>query len=103
MQSDVRTAYLFQCGNEDLFAVSHDKTGGAIPRSSCTSGWLLRQDFQLGTQDPQAAPVDPEPIIRGITAKGYYIWRDPCWAQRTAHWLRATTSPSPKLPQTHRR
>jgi hypothetical protein len=103
MQSDVRTAYLFQCGNEDLFAVSHDKTGGAIPRGSCTSGWLLRQEFQLGTQDPLAAPVDPEPIIRGITAKGYYIWRDPCWAQRTAHWLRATTSPSPKLPQTHRR
>jgi len=103
MQSDVRTAYLFQCGNEDLFAVSHDKTGGVIPGGSCTSGWLLRQEFQLGTQDQLAAPVDPEPIIRGITAKGYYIWRDPCWAQRTAHWLRATTSPSPKLPQTHRR
>ena len=70
MQSDVQTAYLFQCGNEDLFAVSHDKTGGAIPRSSCTSGWLLRQEFQLGTQDPLAAPVEPEPIIRGIGSQG---------------------------------
>jgi len=78
MQTDVQTAYLFQCGNEDLFAVSYDKTGGSIPRSSCACGWLLRQDFQLGMQNLLAAPVEPEPIIRGITAMGYYIWRDPC-------------------------
>jgi hypothetical protein len=99
MQSDAQTAYIFQCGSEDLFAVSHDKTGGAIPRVNCTSGWLLRQEFELGTQDPLGAPVEPEPIIRGIATKGYYIWRDPCWAQRPAHWLSAKTPPSPKLPQ----
>jgi hypothetical protein len=99
MHSDVQTLYLFQCGNENLFAVSHDKTGGAIPSSSCASGWLLRQEFQLGTEDSRAAPVEQEPIIRGIAAKGYYIWRDPCWAQRAAHWLRTTTPHSPKLPQ----
>ena len=63
MHSDVQTVYLFQCGNEDLFAVSYDKTGGSIPRSSCACGWLLRQDFQLGMQNLLAAPVDPEPII----------------------------------------
>lgn len=92
MQSDVRTAYVFQCGNEDLFAVSHDKTGGAVPRSSCTSGWLLRQEFQLGTQDPLAAPVEPEPIIRGITAKGYYIWRPLLGAKSST--LAASDNPS---------
>ena len=103
MHRDVQTLYLFQCGNEDLFAVSHEITGAAIPRSSCTSGWLLRQEFQLGTQDPLDTPVEREPLIRGIEVKGYYMWRDPCWAQRTAHWLRATNPPSSKPSQAHKR
>jgi hypothetical protein len=46
-----------------------------MPRSSCTQGWLLRQEFQLGVQEPVPAPIESEPIIRGINAKGYYIWR----------------------------
>ena len=94
MQGDARTAYIFQCDGEELFAVSSDKAGANIPRSSCTGGWLLRQEFQLGTDDPVPAPVGPEPIIRGMNAKGYYIWRDPCWAQRTTHWLAAKTPPA---------
>ncbi len=49
MQCDARTAYIFQCDGEELFAVSSDKAGANIPRSSCTGGWLLRQEFQLGT------------------------------------------------------
>jgi hypothetical protein len=80
MPNDSQTAYLFQCGSEELFAFSPDKAGANLPRSSCTQGWLLRQEFQLGAQDPVAAPVELTPIIRGINDKGYYIWRDPCWA-----------------------
>jgi hypothetical protein len=90
MQSN-STTYLFQCGDEGLFAMSPDKTGETIPRSSCTQGWLLRQEFQLGTHDPLLTPVEPAPIIRAINAKGYYIWRDPCWAQRETHWLISAT------------
>jgi len=90
MTDDARTAYLFQCGSEELFAVSRDKVGEALPRSSCTQGWLLRQEFQLGPHDPVPAPVEPEAIIRSLNAKGYYIWRDPCWAQRETPWLPAT-------------
>ena len=30
MPGDTRTAYLFQCGNEELFAVSPDKAGEVI-------------------------------------------------------------------------
>jgi hypothetical protein len=88
------TAYLFQCGDEELFSVSPDKAGANIPRSSCTQGWLLRQEFQLGADDPVPAPIGPDPIIRAINAKGYYIWRDPCWAQRTTHWLTTTIPPA---------
>ena len=103
MQCDARTAYIFQCDGEELFAVSSDKAGANIPRSSCTGGWLLRQEFQLGTHDPVPAAIEPEPIIRGMNAKGYYIWRDPCWAQRTTHWLAAKTPPAPTFTQSSTR
>jgi hypothetical protein len=99
MRGDAQRAYLFQCDGEELFAVSPDKAGANIPRSSCTQGWLLRQEFLLGTQDPVPAPIDPDPVIRSINDKGYYIWRDPCWAQRQTNWLVATTTPSPPLSQ----
>jgi hypothetical protein len=99
MPEDAQTAYLFQCDGEELFAVSPDKAGANIPRSSCTQGWILRQQFQLGVQEPVPADISPEPIRRGIIAKGYYIWRDPCSAQRTTHWL-AAASPSLTSPGT---
>ena len=41
-----RTAYLFQCEGEDLYAVSHDITGANIPRSPCTLGWRLCRDLR---------------------------------------------------------
>ena len=72
---DAQTAYLFQCGTEELFAVSLDKTGARLPRSPCTQGWILRKEFQLGAQHPVPAPIAPEPILRGICGQGYYIWR----------------------------
>jgi hypothetical protein len=76
MQDDEHTAYLFQCGDEGLFAVSPDKAGTNIPRSSCTQGWLLRQEFQLGARNPVPTEISPQPVLRSITDKGYYIWRE---------------------------
>jgi hypothetical protein len=29
----------------------------------------------LGVQEVVPAPIDPEPILRGIRAMGYYVWR----------------------------
>jgi hypothetical protein len=75
MRDDAQTAYLFQCGDEELFAVSPDRAGTNIPRSSCTQGWLLRQEFQLGAQDPAPTAISAKSILRSITDKGYYIWR----------------------------
>ena len=71
----MHAAYLFQCGDEELFAVSPDKAGTNIPRSSCTQGWQLRQAFQLGRQDPVPSVICPKSVLRSITDKGYYIWR----------------------------
>lgn len=75
MQEESRTTYLFQCGEEGLFAVTQDETGAKIPRSSCTQGWRLKETFQL--RDLTVAPdtVGQEAMRRGINAKGFYIWR----------------------------
>ena len=75
---DAQTAYLFQCGTEELFAVSLDKAGARLPRSSCTQGWILREEFRLGVQHSIPAAIAPEPILQGIAAQGYYIWRSGC-------------------------
>jgi hypothetical protein len=72
---DARPAYLFQCGNEELFAVCLDRAGAGLPRSVCAQGWILREEFQLSVQKPVPAAIAPEPILRGIDARGYYIWR----------------------------
>jgi len=70
-----RTVFLFQCGAEQLFAVSLDKTGVNIPRSACTQGWILREKFLLDVQEPVPADISPVPILRGIRDRGYYMWR----------------------------
>lgn len=75
MHDAARTAYLFQCRGEDLYAVSHDASGGNIPRSPCTQGWVLCEKFELGPRTPMPVPILAEPILRGISAYGYYVWR----------------------------
>jgi hypothetical protein len=85
LHNEACTAYLFQCsGDNELFAISHDLTGANIPQATCTLGWVLRDEFQIGTHEPARALIMPEPTLRGILALGYYIWRDPCWSQRTS-------------------
>lgn len=69
------TAYLFRCEGEDLYAVSHDITGSNIPRSPCTLGWRLCEEFQLARHLPVPAPILPGPILKGISDVGYYVWR----------------------------
>jgi len=75
MPDTSRTAYLFQCEGEDLYAVSHDVTGRNIPRSPCMLGWRLCEAFQLGRRAAVPAPILPGPILKGIADVGYYVWR----------------------------
>ena len=69
------TAFLFRCEGEDLYAVSHDSTGSNIPRSPCTLGWRLCEEFKLARHLPVPAPILPDPILKGIADVGYYVWR----------------------------
>jgi hypothetical protein len=75
MHDDSTTAFLFQCGDSEVFAVSHDRTGANIPTGECAEGWLLRKAFRLGVCNPVPAAIQPEPILRGIASDGYFIWR----------------------------
>ena len=75
LHDDATTAFLFQCGKSDLFAVSRDRTGANIPRVECPDGWLLRTAFKLGIHEPVPVAIEPEPILRGVAADGYFIWR----------------------------
>jgi hypothetical protein len=56
--------------HDELFAISPDKAGANLPKSSCTQGWLVRKEFQLGAQKP-VAPIAPDAIIRGVS--GHFI------------------------------
>ena len=73
---DARPAFLFQCGESDLWAATLDGSGAILPKQRCEEGWVLRRKFPLGVHEPVPAAIDPEPIIRGIGADGYYLWRD---------------------------
>jgi hypothetical protein len=75
MSDAARTAYLFQCECEDLYAVSLDITGANITRSLCTQGWVFREHFELGPRAQVPAPIMAEAILRGIADRGYYMWR----------------------------
>jgi len=35
----------------------------------------VRDKFRLGVREPMPASIEPEPVIRGIAADGYYVWR----------------------------
>ena len=65
-----RTAYLFQCQGEDLYAVSYDITGANIPRSPCTLGWIFCEQFELASGTHVPAPIMAAPILRGIEDRG---------------------------------
>lgn len=71
---DSRPAHLFRSG--DLYAVSLDPTGANIPRDGTYEGWEHISEFELGVHEAVPAAMNPEPIIRGIRAHGYYVWSD---------------------------
>jgi hypothetical protein len=73
---DSRPAFLFRCGDSNLCAITLDDTGKNLPKHECEDGWRLLQGFALGVQEPVPASIDPEKVIAGIDARGFYIWYD---------------------------
>jgi hypothetical protein len=69
MPSDTRTACLFQCGNENLFAVSPDKTGKAIPRSSCTQAGYSDKNSSWARRSRCPLLSSPSPSFEASTSR----------------------------------
>jgi hypothetical protein len=73
--SDALRAYLFECDEDGLFAISLDPHGSNIPQRYCPQGWSLREEFALGVHEPMPIAIDPERVIQSIRSLGYYVWR----------------------------
>jgi len=75
-QSDALEAYLFECDDPGLHAVSLDRSGSNIPRTAGCGPWSLKTAFALGIHEPLPIAIAPEPILRALRANGYYVWRE---------------------------
>jgi hypothetical protein len=73
--SDAQAAYLFLCPHTNCYGVTLDPTGQNLPSQGCEVGWELQAEFPLGVQEVLPTPMNPEPVIRGIAANGYFVWR----------------------------
>jgi hypothetical protein len=70
---DSRKAYLFQRAGTDWLGVTLEPGGGLLPRDK--GPWTMKQAFWLGVHEALPFEADPEPILRGIMANGYFAWR----------------------------
>jgi hypothetical protein len=68
-----RPAFLFSAG--DMAAVTLDSSGANLPPPADGDGWVLERYFTLGVRDAGLPDVSPEPIIQGVLAQGFYLWR----------------------------
>ncbi len=66
-------AHLFLCIDNGHYAVSQDKDGGNLPRDECAGGWRFVRSLTVEVEQPLPLAVDPEPILRGLKADGYYV------------------------------
>lgn len=72
LPDDARSVFLFHNSEEGLFAVTRSKSGANLPL--IRGDWQFEKEMTLGVQEPLEADIDPEPVIRGLRADGYFIW-----------------------------
>ncbi len=73
-EDDATPAFLFKSECGKFLAVSFRRDGENIPNDD-QQNWILASEFPLGVHEAVPAEIDPEPILRGIKANGYFIWR----------------------------
>lgn len=73
---DANPAFVFQCGERNLWAVTLDGSGASLPKDACHDGWRLVRKFPLGVREPvPIIAVNAETVLQAILAQGYYLWR----------------------------
>jgi len=69
-------AYLFECDEDALFAISLDALGSNIPRRSCPQGWRRISELELGGPDRVASGIPVPALLQSLLSVGYYVWRE---------------------------
>lgn len=68
---DATPAFLFESEDGRFFGVSLRPHGDDLPPDR---RWLRRSKFALGVHEAVPAAIDPEPLLRGVKANGYFVW-----------------------------
>jgi len=70
---DARDAYIFSDESRRVFAVSLDREGRNLPNAKA-GNWKFCEEFPLGVREVMPYGIDPEPVLRGLAAHGYFVW-----------------------------
>jgi hypothetical protein len=73
LDDDSRPASLFETLDGKFLAVCLDRAGASLPRAN-GENWQFQTEFRLGVHEPVPVAIDPEPLLRGIKANGYFVW-----------------------------
>ena len=68
-----KRAYLFLCPESGHYAISTDPAGENLPGEICISGWRFVKSLSVEVQHPLPLNIDPEPVIRALADRGYYL------------------------------
>lgn len=74
LDDDASRAFLFESVDGGHLGVSLDRSGANLPRDNGEQ-WVMRTEFALGVHEAVPAAIDPEPILRGLKAEGFFVWR----------------------------
>ena len=74
---DAAPAYLFYSrADPALHAATRDPTGDNLTTHGAPEGWVFDGVVALGVREALPLSIAPEPVLRGLLADGYFIWRD---------------------------
>ena len=65
-------AYLFRSrANRGAWAVTLEIAGNNLP--SGAEAWEFEREFALGVREPMPVNANPEPVLRGLKARGFFV------------------------------
>lgn len=65
-------AYLFRSrANRGTWAVTLEKAGDNLP--SGAEVWEFEREFALGVREPMPVNANPEPVLCGLKARGFFV------------------------------
>lgn len=68
-------AFLFRsCADNRTWAITSHKAGGNLP--AIPEGWVLVREFALGVREPMPIRANPEPVLRALKARGFFVFRE---------------------------